>query len=377
MSGKDEIRCFISCSLNVKDYATVKELAAQIKKTGAKVILENGNINVGSSAEREVFHKIAGCTHFLPIIGVSDLNAYSDSGNYLRRKLDYAIQNGKKIIPILVDGLDYSASQSQIPVPLKKLQSGISYSLSKKTLAKVSNDLINTLPTTSPNAFANTSFENESSLNARPFNATPANTATSSVGNLPASGFFSSLSESTKNFSPWLYLLIAALLLLLFWALLNGFNNTNTNNINVNSSPASQTGGIKSAEDTIPPPSENGVPNTQVQRGSSSIVVDGEVIGISSGGGSHQISVTSGDNNHVQQQQTNSSVHIKGSTGGSLSINSSNIQIQNKGMRGVFSNEDEKDFDIEPPSDMIKKIPKIKPDKSDDNDALPDSCNTD
>lgn len=420
MSGKTEIRIFISCSPNAKDYATVKELAERLKNTGAKVILDNGNINAGSSAEREVFHKIAGCTHFLPIIGPDDLNAYADSNSYLSRKLNCAMQNGKKVIPILTDGLNYSSQPSQIPTPLKKLQSGISYSLSRKTLSKVADDLISTLTATSPNTFANKSatgastssklpsngYNGASPSNARPFNTTPSNgyagasssnAATSPVGTIPQSGFFSSLSESAKKFSPWLYFLVGALLGLLILALLNGFNNTNTNNVTISTSDKTvDEPGIKRAGDNggtphIPTDREDKV---QVKRnsvvvetgsdGSVSINQSGGVSINQSGGGSIQSSITNGAGSHIQQQMTNSSVRVNGVVGDGLNIRSSNIQIQNKGMRGVFSNEDEKDFesipkkDFEsvPPSDIIKKIPEIKTDKN-DNGALPDSCNTD
>lgn len=139
-----EPKIFITCRPDCADIA--KSLYERLSSAGFKVVLDLDEADAGSSRERLLLEKIRSCTHFLPVLNQRAASRCANIGDTLRRKLDCALENRKKIIPFF-EGV---TNLSQVPEPVKKLQSGLSFQLTGQNLNEVTEKLKSLLPAPTP-----------------------------------------------------------------------------------------------------------------------------------------------------------------------------------------------------------------------------------
>lgn len=134
-----ETRIFISCS-GAEPLA--QSLAERLKNSGFKVLVDKDDFDAGSAAEHTALDAIKTCSHFLPVFAENNFNRYPT----MRKKLDCAVENRKKIIPLMLNGFN----ASHLPASLKNLPSGTGLELSRQNFEEVAGKLTSILENSAP-----------------------------------------------------------------------------------------------------------------------------------------------------------------------------------------------------------------------------------
>src|SRR4051812_17231498 len=72
--------------------------------------LDNESIDSGSF-ERVILSQIAARAHFVVILTPSALERCAEPGDWLRREIEYALDNHRNIVPLMFEGFRYSDAQ--------------------------------------------------------------------------------------------------------------------------------------------------------------------------------------------------------------------------------------------------------------------------
>ncbi len=80
---------------------------------GYDCFLDSESINAGSF-ERIILNQIAARAHFVLVLTPSALERCAEPGDWLRREIEYALDNGRNIVPLMFDGFDYAKVQQYL-----------------------------------------------------------------------------------------------------------------------------------------------------------------------------------------------------------------------------------------------------------------------
>src|SRR5689334_16404102 len=86
---------------------TARAVYQHLKAQGFDCFLDSESIDSGSF-ERIILNQIAARAHFVVILTPSALERCAEPGDWLRREIEYALDNERNIVPLMFDGFRYS-----------------------------------------------------------------------------------------------------------------------------------------------------------------------------------------------------------------------------------------------------------------------------
>jgi tetratricopeptide (TPR) repeat protein len=72
--------------------------------------------------EKIILNQIAARTHFVVLLSYGTLERCSEPGDWLRREIEYALDTGRNIIPVLVDGFKFNDAEKHLTDKLSRLK---------------------------------------------------------------------------------------------------------------------------------------------------------------------------------------------------------------------------------------------------------------
>ena len=91
----------------------------RLQNAGYSVFLDLEQLKSGKFNE-QLLTVIDGCTDFIVVLPPHALNRCSDEEDWVRREVEYAIEKGKNVIPVMLRGFDWS-NKSTLPESIREL----------------------------------------------------------------------------------------------------------------------------------------------------------------------------------------------------------------------------------------------------------------
>jgi len=93
----------------------------ELQKRGYDVFLDIDSIG-GGEFEKIILSQIAARSHFIVLLAHGSLDRCNEAGDWFRREIEYALQLGRTIIPILVDNFTFEISDKYLTGKLREIK---------------------------------------------------------------------------------------------------------------------------------------------------------------------------------------------------------------------------------------------------------------
>jgi tetratricopeptide (TPR) repeat protein len=112
---------FISYRRSVHKHLSML-LFKDLRENGFEPFRDSDTMGAGEF-ERIILHEIARRTHFILLLSRGTLERCVEPGDWLRREIEYALETGRNIVPVLVDGFKFNDAEPHLTGELSRLKS--------------------------------------------------------------------------------------------------------------------------------------------------------------------------------------------------------------------------------------------------------------
>jgi hypothetical protein len=99
---------------------TADAIYQRLQNAGYSVFLDLEQLKSGKFNE-QLLSVIDGCTDFIVVLPPNALDRCCDEEDWVRREVEYAIEKGKNIIPVMLRGFDWPDNKSTLPESMREL----------------------------------------------------------------------------------------------------------------------------------------------------------------------------------------------------------------------------------------------------------------
>jgi tetratricopeptide (TPR) repeat protein len=132
---------FISYRRSI-NWAHARLVFDELRKRGYDVFMDVENLGSGDF-EHIILQEIKARAHFIVMLSIPALKRCSEPQDWLRREIEYAMDNGRNIVPIRIDSFDFKHAKKYLTGKLDRLHRYNGPSLNAEYFDKAIDNLVN------------------------------------------------------------------------------------------------------------------------------------------------------------------------------------------------------------------------------------------